>query len=351
MTLLSYDYITNPSTMNEFIKKYCNKLSTEKCDKIFKYDDILHRVVYSKKITNNNKKKLIKCLMKYCDINKQGKSKTTPLLVSVFNNNYEIAKFLLKNGANPNIKNKYFDSPIEVVSKKKNYKIVKLLIIEGKINLNDYKYLLLNATFKNDKILAKILLENGADPNVQFNYEKSRKNTSLNHAVINNNFNMAELLLKYKANPNIKNRRGNTPLSIAVKKDNYNMVKLLLKYDANPNIQDKKGISPILFAVNNEYYDIAKLLIKRGKTDININKTILHKAVIENNKTMIKFLLNNKVNINMQDRYGNTALHEAVKHNNYEITVLLLYYGANYFIPNYNGLRPYNIAVKNKIIL
>ena len=49
-----------------------------------------------------------------------------------------------------------------------------------------------------------------------------------------------ELLLKSKANPNIKDTmadRGKSPLYMACQENKYSCAKLLLQYKANPNIQ------------------------------------------------------------------------------------------------------------------
>jgi len=50
--------------------------------------------------------------------------------------------------------------------------------------------------------------------------------TALDHAVMNNNLKMAELLIENGANVNVKNGYE-TPLSIAVKKQNTEMIRLL----------------------------------------------------------------------------------------------------------------------------
>ena len=53
---------------------------------------------------------------------------TTPLIESIASEKYEIAKFLLENGADPGLKAGFStDSPISVAKKTKNKEIIQLL--------------------------------------------------------------------------------------------------------------------------------------------------------------------------------------------------------------------------------
>ena len=56
---------------------------------------------------------------------------------------------------------------------------------------------------------------------------------------------MIELLLKFKANPNLSEYHDiglKTPLHYAIEKNQFEICKLLLDYGANPSIQDKRGL-------------------------------------------------------------------------------------------------------------
>lgn len=167
----------------------------------------------------------------------------------------------------------------------------------------------------NDFLLAKQLLEKGANPNISdtsslnSNNEKKPKeafvDTCLALAIQNTSAKMVKLLLDHKANPNIyvseskcnalqyaaergskkiihllldqgipvdvEDEMGNTPLSSAVSFSYRNCVKLLLKMGANPNHQDKYGDTPLHNMVNLETFSlfgpsiaIVKLLLDHG---------------------------------------------------------------------------------------
>jgi len=65
--------------------------------------------------------------------------------------------------------------------------------------------------------------------------------------------------------------------------------------------------------------------------------TALIKAVKYGQYKFAKILLNLTVNVDLQDIYGNTALHYAVKENNVNLVYLLLFYKASKTIKNLNG--------------
>ncbi len=74
--------------------------------------------------------------------------------------------------------------------------------------------------------------------------------TSLHFASQNNHFKTIDLLLKYKADPNIYDEQGNGPLWIAAMhaKGKCDGVISLLKSHANPDHKNKHGRSPVYIA-------------------------------------------------------------------------------------------------------
>jgi Ankyrin repeats (3 copies) len=90
---------------------------------------------------------------------------------------------------------------------------------------------------KKDLEIVKLLLQNGADPNVQ----NDAGETTLHAAVHKNNMEIVKLLFHNKVNPHIQNTWGDTALHIAAYKNNLDMANLLFTYKINPNIQNKKG--------------------------------------------------------------------------------------------------------------
>ena len=105
---------------------------------------------------------------------------------------------------------------------------------------------------------SEILLNNGADPNIQC----SMGETPLYEAVDMEKINHVKLLLKHGANPNISQIDGLTPLHLAVKRQNLFIVKVLLKYKANPNqVSTLYKQSPVHLAIKNSVDSMILLIL------------------------------------------------------------------------------------------
>lgn len=141
-----------------------------------------------------------------------------------------------------------------------NVSLVKKLIKAG-LDVNqadvDSKNTLLHAVAVNgSEDVAKILLKHGANPNLQNidNY------SPLHFAVSNNNTSIAKVLLEYEANPNQGNKYGQTPMHLAVFRGNTSIAKVLLENGANPNQGDNNGISPLDNAKHRGFKEMIQML-------------------------------------------------------------------------------------------
>jgi ankyrin repeat protein len=144
---------------------------------------------------NNNTQLLNELLLKNTDINSVEDRGSTALIIACYNDNFEAAKMLLEKGANPNIQDKMGNTALMGVCFKRLCKMAKLLL-EYKVaidqqNFNRANALIFAATFGAEDIL-KILLENGADPSIRDNYNK----TALDYALIQENENIIKWLRK-----------------------------------------------------------------------------------------------------------------------------------------------------------
>ena len=109
-----------------------------------------------------------------------------------------------------------------------------------------------------DIFSATLLLNNGADPNIQCTMGE----TPLYQAVDMEKMDHIKLLLKNGADPNITNDDGLSPLHAAVYKQNVSIVKILLKYGANPNLKSKLyQQTPLHLAIKNNTDPMILLLL------------------------------------------------------------------------------------------
>lgn len=93
------------------------------------------------------------------------------------------------------------------------------------------RLLLICTTKRGDEIAVRLLLEHGADPNVQ----DDKGMTSLIHATKRGDEGMVRLLLEYEADPNILDDNGMSALSYAAEKGRRGIMEVLLEYGADPN--------------------------------------------------------------------------------------------------------------------
>lgn len=167
--------------------------------------------------------------------------------------------------------------------------------------------------------IAQLLLEHKADPNVADKDQGSR--TPLHKAVLARKADLVNLLLKKGANPNTKDKDEEVPLNY-IMDDIYEgrikedvalpILNSLLEHKADPDVEDKEGNLPLYIAMKNGYDKIAELLLVQGASPSVIfkkyyNYTPLHFAV-DRKKSLVPFLIKMGANPNLKDENGRTPL-------------------------------------------
>jgi len=219
----------------------------------------------------------------------------------IFDSDAEILKILLKHGANPNIRKSGGNTALWMVV---------------------YHY----NTYNNEKI--KVLLDNGADPDIPDKLGDADNRTPLFYACVNDAIYIAELLLKYKANPNIADSSGDTCLIVA---KSTQVLKLLLDNGAESDVQNDEGFTALMMACKQRDIEKTKLLLKHG-ADPNITNerdcTALFFAWRRGDLGIVKLLLDNNADPNIIDVGGDTVLNHAQATDDPKMVELLKSYGA-----------------------
>ncbi|AKI78847.1 putative ankyrin repeat protein [Acanthamoeba polyphaga mimivirus] len=237
------------------------------------------------------------------EINHQNEHGWTALMIASVTSSYwctiDTVKLLLENGADPNIPNNKGETALGLVV---SYLMTNYLEIAQKTNCLK---------------IAQLLIEYGANVNFQNNYG----DYILNHSLQDKNFDIIKILLDNNTNPNLSNNKGNTLLhNICIHGESCdNIIKLLLNYNVDLNSVNLKGKTALMYLCKFYY------------------KT--------NNINSIELLLKNGANPNIQNTKGNTAmmylfnrLHHEHGDKKYNIIKLLLQYGADPNIKNKNGV-------------
>ncbi len=194
----------------------------------------------------------------------------------------------------------------------------------------------------------EILLNAGVNPNQIVSSSGGRL---LHFAARYGYLEIVTILLEHGAKESInkKNNLGRTPLHetvITKNKDidanNKAIAALLLQHGANMFIEDNYRQSPLNLAMKNNHFLVQSLFLKKIKE-------ILRTAVLKNDITTTKFLLDAKTNPNQEDdTTGCTLLHFAARYGFLEIANLLLYYGADVDKANKIGFTALHYAADNK---
>lgn len=189
-------------------------------------------------------------------------SRRAPLWNAVNVSDLKMIRLLLEYGADPNIKDRWNRSPIQVAFTNGNKEIIRLLLDAGadpSIEDNYGRVLKLSA-FADDKELYSMLTEKG----VNVNHQDVSGKTELMNVVQLKKLEPVKFLIEHGADPNIQDKTGDTALSYAVQKGNNSIVSYLLESEADPNLLDIHGRSCLWNAVWRSDYELVSLLLENG---------------------------------------------------------------------------------------
>ena len=183
---------------------------------------------------------------------------STALMISSAQGNLKIVKFLLDNGADPNIGTKAKATALMYAIYSGDYNVAQLLLKHNAHMTDKSGLSMLHVAchLGNAKIL-KLLLQQKPDVNVL----DSVGATPLFISCKKLHMSLVPLLLKARADPNIPDNNGTTPLSIAANTNCLPIVQCLLEAHADPNLQNRFGMTAIFFAIGNNKFKMFECLI------------------------------------------------------------------------------------------
>ena len=218
----------------------------------------------------------------------------------------EIVEYLITNGAQVNVADKYGHTPLDEATEFGTAEVVALLEQAGATHGEGFHIKAApTATGYNPT-------DTGDNPPQPQEVNNSWVDSFL-YAARTGNTEAVELeLLDHDADINVQDRDGMTALLYAASEGHTEIVELLLDRDADIEARNRYGDTALMYAIREGDIEIVKLLLDRD-ADIEVKdndgRTALLLAVMlgENIET-VKLLLDRDADIEAKDRNGNTAL-------------------------------------------
>lgn len=260
---------------------------------------------------------------KKININKENVIGYTVLSYAAIDNEIEIVKFLLANGAKPDAGLNFPLYEICWASEKPKdqSEVINLLVAAGaninKKHKNSSDTPLMATLKKQNGKYARLLINSGAKTGVTNSSGQTALIVCADYLDRANCVSIMRLLIEKGSDVNVRDKNGNTALSVSASRGFSEVVKILLEKGANPNNPEKKPNEiPILNACYSGDTECVKLLLKYG------------------------------ADITVKDSYGVTALENAcISKDNAEIVEICINGGCdvNYVDPT-SGMTPFMIA-------
>jgi cytohesin len=204
---------------------------------------------------------------------------------------------------------------------------------------------------------AEFLYQKGAHPNIRGLNEA----TPLHSAAYYGDFEMVQILLKYKADVHARNAKDKTPLDFILEGPYVgdpnsalslsNVTRLLLEHGAD-RAQEKDRSTALHFLAGAARFDVAVIRVMlEGGVDVNARKdddtTPLHEAAQNGRVEAMRVLLEHGADVNVRKNDDTTPLHQAAQNWVVEATRVLLEHGADVNARKNDDTTPLHQAAQN----
>ena len=232
----------------------------------------------------------------------------------------QVAETLLGQGAKVNARDDEGRSPLAYAQTKGHAQLAELLQVHAEAELSLLQKEktsdaqdLFAAAENNDRASVELLLAEGADPKEQkvhghTTYNQLGFKTPFHIAFDAGHYSLAAILLKEAMGINGLDEQGWTPLMIAIAADDWDLVRELLNDGANFFAGHRENALDVAEMMESEKKLLEVMVAVKG-TNIDIKGTpLLMWAAQRGHMGIVKLLVGQGADINVQDRDGYTAL-------------------------------------------
>lgn len=188
------------------------------------------------------------------------------------------------------------------------------------------------------------------------NTQNNSGETSLHIATRLGLYDITKYLVSNKASINVQEfHKQTSPLHYACFNGNEKIVSMLLENNADVNIQDFDGNTPLHYCVMHDRINIVHILLNNKKQQLNVNLFninlslplhIVLNNVPDNFHKYIEFLLP-KTNVNFQNKFGTSCLHELCRLSIWQIYAeVLKSKKLDILLEDYQKMRPIDYVDK-----
>lgn len=244
----------------------------------------------------------------------------TPLLIASHALDYNMAAYLISQGADVNAKDEYLNTPlieavflsIEMPNSSERYELTKLLVDHGAdVNAPDKKGStpVALAALTDNKEVVKYLVQKGAATNTKGEDDE----TAFTYAAWNGDKELVEYFVQLGANPVARLADGSTAAMRALRSDKVDFLRWFIShYHYNILATDTSGQNLLLQAIKVSKMVTVQFLVNELKMDVNSRDaratTPLQLASSQLEVDKMRFLLEKGAQINAQDQDGYTPL-------------------------------------------
>jgi ankyrin repeat protein len=282
-------------------------------------------------------------------LNSPDQNQKTPLHLALESGHADIAKYLIEQGADINLKDKDKAAPLHNAAYLGNLEIVDILLKKGAVSLNEGNFRgqtpLHFACERGYLEVAKRLLDAGADIEARDMVGR----TPLMTTGISKNIRIAKNLIKKGSDINAVAKRGPatyTTLTVAAMYGFKDLVDLLVDKDASIS---KDTLEPTLaFAAQMGHPRLFEYVLKNG-VDLAVvrekDPSFVFNVAAGGSVDIMKALLDHGFDVDQKDKDGWTPLHIAAVEGKIEMIEFLISKGINKDTRNMKGETAYHVAL------